>query len=58
MIKLKEKKHEKIVHGILYGELAVLFNNQQFTYFKEDGVFDLRKIFDLRKFFAVPKKLP
>ena len=27
----------------------------QFAYFKEDGVFDLRKIFDLRKFFAVPK---
>ena len=26
-----------------------------FAYFKEDGVFDLRKIFDLRKFFAVPK---
>ena len=25
------------------------------AYFKEDGVFDLRKIFDLRKFFAVPK---
>ena len=23
--------------------------------FKEDGVFDLRKIFDLRKFFADPK---
>ena len=28
----------------------------QLAYFKEDGVFDLRKIFDLRKFFAVPKK--
>ena len=27
----------------------------QLAYFKEDGVFDLRKIFDLSKFFAVPK---
>ena len=27
----------------------------QLAYFKEDGVFDIRKIFDLRKFLVFPK---
>merc|ERR1719189_3273871 len=35
--------------------LSSKLGHKNLAYFKEDGVFDLRKIFDLRKFFAVPK---
>ena len=66
-ILITKKKHEKIVHGIIYGQLGILFNNKQdlkmfllvnwvikvntVSYFNLHTYLKEDGVFDLRKIF-------